>query len=729
MRRRIAVVAVLGLVAAIVVPVAAASAAATAPGAPGDPAWYLPAGKSGFGTAYGHTTSKVWYTVEGGRLSEIYYPNLSTPATRELDFIIVDAAGHAVRASDAATSHTTLVDPQSLEYRTVDTPADNSWRITQTYVTDPAHAAVAVSVTFESLDNAARTVYAFYDPSLTGNGNDDSAVSSGGAGRAYDGTTATAIIGSPALTKVAVGYVGASDGWTDLKTDGVANYAYTQAVTPGGGNVAITGKTTLNGTSTTKATFYLGFDSVAGSKGSAALLAAKAAATTGFAGLESGFQNSWHTYLAGLPAAPNSLVTDQERSVYTTSVMDLAASEDKANPGAFVASPSMPWLGGQPDRYTAPGGYHMVWPRDLYNIATGLIADGDTAGAARALNFLWTRMQADSGLFPQFAWVDGSNIGSSIQLDETAFPILLAWQLHKTDKATWTHVLAATKALINFRDRSLGLVAPATQQERWEERQGYSPSTIASEIAALVAASDIAFSTHHSLLGLRFRAVASKWANLVNSWTVTTNGPLSDSPYFIRLSVDGNPNASTMYDVGNTSGQYDQRQIVDAGFLELVRLGVRSAQDPIVINSLKVVDQSIGYPSNAPMYWHRYTHDGYGETATGAEWGTPGVQSFGRVWPLLTGERGEYELLAGKDPAPYLATMAASANEGGLLPEQAWDGQSPSGQDPYAPGTPTTSATPLEWTHAQYIRLAVDAAAGKVLERPLVVCRYFHTCQ
>jgi glucoamylase len=728
-RRLVGTIAAFGVVSAMVVPAVAMAATTQAPGSPGSLAWYLPAGKAGFGTAHGAPASKVWFTVEGGRLSEIYYPNLSTPASRELDFIVVDGAGHAVRVSEAATQHTVLVDNNALEYRTTNTANDGAWKLTQTYITDPARSTVVADVQFESLNNATYQLFTLYDPSLTGNGNDDSAVVSGSAGLAYDGTAATALTAVPALTNLSVGYVGKSDGWTDLATDGVQNWKYQQATVAGGGNVAITAQTALNGTTATHADFYLGFDSVESGKGAAALAAAKASAAVGFAALEPQYTDTWHTYLAGLNAPPASLVTPLEQSVYTTSEMELAASEDKTYPGAYVASPSMPWIGGQPNAYSAPGGYHMVWPRDLYNIATGLIADGDTAGAERALNFLWTRMQGDSGLFPQFTWVDGGNSGSAIQLDETAFPILIAWQLHKSDKSTWTHVLSATKALIGFKDKINGLTAPATQEERWEEKSGYSPSTIASEIAALVAASDIAFSAHHSLLGLKWRAIAKKWSAQLEHWTVTTNGPLSADPYYLRLTPYGNPQADTQYDTGNTSGMHDQRTVVDAGFLELVRLGIRPASDPTIINSLKVVDANIGYPANKPMYWHRYSFDGYGESATGAQWGTQGVATYGRVWPLLTGERGEYELLAGNDPAPYLATMASSANEGGLIPEQAWDGQKPSGDPGFVPGTSTTSATPLEWAHAQFIRLAVDAAQGSVVERPLVVCRYFKTCK
>ena len=102
--------------------------------------------------------------------------------------------------------------------------------------------------------------------------------------------------------------------------------------------------------------------------------------------------------------------------------------------------------------------------------------------------------------------------------------------------------------------------------------------------------------------------------------------------------------------------------------------------------------------------------------------------THGRGWPLLNGERGEYDLAAGHDrarPPTQLRTMALSANSGYMLPEQVWDNQAPGGQPGFAPGTPTLSATPLAWTHAQFIRLAQDLAAGRITEQPEAVAQRY----
>ena len=136
------------------------AAAATAP-AP----TFAPADKQGFGTS--HTTaSKVWFTLEHGAMSEVYYPDLGTPAVRELSFVVSDGTSFAVRDTTSTTQRSELVPGKGLSYRQVDTDRGHRWRLTKTYVTDPARATVMVDVRFESLTGKPYSLYVFYDPSL-----------------------------------------------------------------------------------------------------------------------------------------------------------------------------------------------------------------------------------------------------------------------------------------------------------------------------------------------------------------------------------------------------------------------------------------------------------------------------------------------------------------------------------------------------------------------------------
>ena len=157
--------------------------------------------------------------------------------------------------------------------------------------------------------------------------------------------------------------------------------------------------------------------------------------------------------------------------------------------------------------------------------------------------------------------------------------------------------------------------------------------------------------------------------------------------------------------------------------------GVKRHDDQTILNSLKVGDETSAEPLKVTTdngeFWRRFTFDGYGEQADGRDWDlffdNPARQTFGRAWPLLAGERGEYELIAGKDASARLKAIAGAANDGLMLPEQVWDGRPPD----EANGEGTRSATPLAWTHAQFVRLAWSIQAGEPIERPsIVACRY-----
>ena len=272
---------------------------------------------------------------------------------------------------------------------------------------------------------------------------------------------------------------------------------------------------------------------------------------------------------------------------------------------------------------------------------------------------------------------------------------------------------------------------PRSNQERWENQDGYSPNTIATEIAGLICAADIARRNGEPGKAAAYEALADDWQRRVESWTATTNGPYSPRPYYLRVTKDGMPDNPTTYNLGdNFDRPVDQREIVDNSFLGLVLFGVKPWNHPTVLNSLIVGDRTSAYPlavaTPSGTSWHRFTFDGYGEQPDGGDWDlffdNPARQTRGRLWPLLSGERGEYELLAGGEPRRHLRTIANTANDGLMLPEQIWDDVPPPGE---RSGRGTRSATPLAWTHAQFLRLAWSIQAGRPIEQPSVVsCRY-----
>ena len=699
---------------AIVVSPIVASASASngdAPGAPGAASDWVTGDKDGFGTARG-TTSKVWYTLHEGELSEIYYPRIDTPSTRDTQLVITDGRTFTDRESTDTTHQVRLLDPQALVYQQIDRAKSGKYLITKTYVTDPARSTVLVDIEFRSLTGDPYQVYVLHDPALTMTGDDDTGSTQGGALVATDGTSSDAVVPSRGFTQTSSGYQSVSDGWTDLATDHRMDWTYT-ASQPG--NVVQIGRTSLSGlTGRQHLTLAIGFATTT----AAAVSTARDSLASDFTARRQAYAAGWHQYLETLKPVPQSAT--QSATEYHVSQMVLAASEDKTYRGGFVAAPGRPWAWANGLQSLAV--YHAVWSRDLYEIATALIAMGDTAAANRALDYLFNVQQRPDGSYPQNSRLSGEPVFGGLQMDEVSFPTVLAGQLGRTGPADWAHVKQAEDFVVAN--------GPSTPGERWENASGYSPATIAAEIAGLVVGADIARKNGDDATADHYLQVADSWRDHLSQWTVTTNGPYSSQPYFLRITADGNASAGTQIQLSDGGPLIDQRAVVDPSFLELVRLGVLRPDDPRILNSLSVVDQQLGYTTPNGPFWHRASFDGYGEKSDGSQWEptpTGSGLTHGRGWPLLTGERGEYQLAAGSPAQNYLDTMTRSADDQSLLlPEQVWDHQPPSGSGPaLQPGEPTFSASPLAWTHAQYIRLAWSIDAGAPIETPqTVACRY-----
>jgi glucoamylase len=679
--------------------VPAAGAAGTAPGAPGSVANWTEGDKDGFGSAT-QLASKVWFTLDDGELTEVYYPDLGTPSARNLEFVVSDGRTFTESEREDARHRVKLVDRRSLTYRQVNTARSGRWRITKTYVADPARAAVLVDVEFESLTGRPYRLHAVYDPGLSNGGDDDSGTNRHGELIATDERAASALVTSPSLRRTSSGFKGASDGWTDLADNHRMDWTYTSAPD---GNVVQTGETALTGLrGSRRLQLALGF----GSNGDAASAVARRALRATFERAARSYADGWHEYLGGL-RRPRSVAGME--TTYDVSLMVLAAAEDKTYRGGAIASPSMAWVWGNLVNYSGP--YHLVWSRDLYQAATAQLAAGDREAAERALDYLWERQQEPDGCFPQNSNLDGSPHWPNLQLDEVAYPVVMSWQLRRFDAVTYGHV-----------ERAIGCILEngPDSQERWENAEGYSPATIAAEIAALVTGADIARRNGDNAAAARWLDTADAWQASLGRWTVTENGPLADHPYYVRLTVDGDANAGTTYTIADGGPTVDQRSVVDPSFLELVRFGVKSPDDPNILRTLPVVDRELSHLTPNGRFWHRYNHDGYGETAAGGPFpGTPQDPGIGRLWPIFAGERGEYELAAGRPARDRLAAIAATANDGFMMPEQVWEDS----------GDGTLSATPLAWTHAQFVRLAWSIDAGRPVEQPsIVACRYAKEC-
>ena len=696
------------LVPLLLLPSPAVAVEGDAPGAPGASATWRSGDKDGVGTAVSRS-SKVWYTLADGTLSETYYPAADTPNVRDLQFAVSDGTTSQRETDESVARTSELADGKSLTYRQISTDRAQRWRLTKTYVTDPERSSLMVSVEFENLSGGPFELFALYDPSLAGTSTHDSGSTIDGALVATDThlaerPIASALLASTGFATTSTGYVGTSDGGTDLAADGRLDGTYGTA---GPGNIAQTGRVPVSG-ATTSFTLALGF----GANAAEATTTAKASLDDGYAAAAAAYQQEWSSYLGSLKPAPREL-TGALRTQYNVSLMTVKAHEDKTYPGAFIASLTLPW--GQAVNADGAGGggagYHFVWARDLYHQVTSLLAAGDTAAANRAVDWLFTRQQLPDGRFPQTSHTDGSPDQNNIQLDETAFPIVLAWQVGRTDAAFYrNHIKKAADFLV--------AAGPRTPQERWETEDGYSPSTMASQIAGLTAAADIARTVGDKASAAVYQGTADAWQRNTEKWMFTTTGPEGDGEYYIRVEGDGDPDDGDTREYSDAAGVHEERAILDAGFLELVRLGIKAPKDPYIVDSLADTDRSLATDTPSGRMWHRYTHDGYGERADGSPW-TLATGGIGRLWPLLSGERGEYELASGRGALSHLRTMHRSANDGYMIPEQVWDRPEPTSFG-HVFGKGTGSAGPLAWAMAQYVRLAQGIAHGSPVETPHV---------
>ncbi|HEU4785977.1 MAG TPA: glycoside hydrolase family 15 protein [Gemmatimonadaceae bacterium] len=675
-----------------------------APGAPGDKPTWTNGNKQGIGTS-ATIDSKVWFTLGDGALTEVYYPTIDKANLRLLE-LIVTGDGIAERETTDTRHEVKPLARDVLAFVQRNTSRTDKYTIEKIVYTDPRRPVVIVDVRLQSRADSELIVSAFIDPSLQNGGLGDRAWvedSAQGALLSAEGDIAMAVTADRGIAGATVGYAGASDGLPELRRTGSAPI-YSHA---DNGNVTGLGRV-ASVPRRGDVSFRIAVAFGASAQEALAAGRASLADAAGGATLER-YSAGWRSYVARLKP-PDPEFADQ----YATAAMVLAAHEDKTHRGAMIASLTIPW-GDRTDASEANvGGYHLVWSRDLYHVATAFEAMGDHDAAVRALDYLFNTQQKPDGSFPQNSWLDGRPFWGSLQLDEVAYPLVLAWQLNRGDRQTYRrHVKPAAEFLVGR--------GPSTPQERWEEEAGYSPSTIAAEIAGLFCAAAIADRNGDAASASRWRATADRWAVDLDRWTVTRTGPLSSSPYFIRLAQHGKPDGGEPLELNNGAGTYDERSIVDAGFLELVRLGIRRADDPLIRRSLDVIDKVIRRDTPNGPGWYRYNHDGYGEKPDGTGYDGTGV---GRLWPLLTGERGEYALALGEDARPYLRALGAFGNEGRMLPEQVWDlPTSPLPSLVFGEGT--GSATPLAWTNAQFIRLALGIRARHVIETPAVVRDHF----
>ncbi|HKD15453.1 MAG TPA: glycoside hydrolase family 15 protein [Candidatus Angelobacter sp.] len=674
------------------------------------PTWST-SSKEGVGTAYS-TSSRVWFSLARGILTEIYYPTIDRPQIRDAQFLVTDHETFFHEEKRDLPTTVVRLQSETLGFRTTSKDPEGRYTLTKEVISDPHQSCVLVNVKFAvgSQWRGKLQLYFLVAPHLEVGGFGNSARKMEVAGRqvllAWKNNTYMAIGCDRGFRRSSCGFVGASDGWQDLNDNFKMDWEFDRAEN---GNVAVMGE--IDG-GDGEFTLALAF----GDSQHAATAILTQSLAIPFAQHRTRFIDQWHRISASME--PLAKASFDAGDLYHTSRNLLLAHEDKVFAGALIASASIPWgeVMGDEDL----GGYHLVWTRDMVNSALGLLACGDKTTPLRALIYLACSQQPDGG-FPQNFWIDGTPYWKGVQLDEMAFPIMLAWRLWKANALESFDPYPLVKAASSY----LNQEGPVTQQERWEESSGFSPSTLAAKIAALICAADFCRSRHEEKTAQFLEDYADFLESHIEAWTVTTQGSLVPGipRHYIRIlpvpigdfSPQEDPDSGTLIIANTPPGQqyeFPARDIVDAGFLELVRYGIRRAGDPLMEDSLRVIDRVLKVDTPWGPCWRRYNHDGYGPDAGGRPykgWGE------GRAWPLLTGERAHYELAAGRDVRGLIAAIENFASSSGMLPEQIWDRPDISEAHMYF-GKPCGAAMPLMWAHAEYIKLLRSVRDNRVFD-------------
>lgn len=740
-----------------------------APGAPGDKPYWAYSGKTGIGTSYEAylngqysdkaqtgAVSKVWFSLAQGIITETMFGLIHQAQLKEMQFIVTGDNFVATELDDTSSQIEYLhLDeqgrPTSLAYRVVNTDKQGRFRIEKHIFTDPNDQTLFVRTTLTSLTGETLNLYVHANPYVNNNGIGDSAKVQTDALVAVDGDNVLTLKAKTPFVNAGVGFIGESDLVSQLKS----NQSWQQYNSTGEvqGNVSLDA---LLGSTNDKSTFDLALSF--GKSEKASLASASKSLDKGYASLLKAYADDWQGYLNSLEAM-NALseYTDDNGRLAFASALVLKAQEDKTHAGALIASLSNPW-GDTVPAIEGHTGYKAVWVRDFYQVAMAFLAMGDTATAKTAFEYL-EKVQVtdktpgnkgDTGWFLQKTHVDGELEWVGVQLDQTAMPIMLAWKLYqaqvlsKDELVYWFNKMLKPAAdflveggLAKILWNDTQIVPPYTQQERWEEQAGHSPSTTAAVIAGLITAAEIAKIAGEQTLATNYLKTAKSYNADIEKRMFTTKSTLpsnaTDGKHYIRINQDDDANSATKLADNNGRKGLVKQSILDGGFLELVRYGVRPATDSAIQDTLDEYD-ALTLPDNLKVKymfefegekgqypgWRRYGNDGYGEDeVTGTNYAeagnnTPGQR--GRVWPFFTGERAHYEIAYANQTnslteeklahltKTHVKAMELFANEGLMLPEQVWDGV---GENPhqYTKGEGTNSATPLAWTHAEYIKL------------------------
>ncbi len=690
-----------------------------APGWPGIPARWTSSAKSGVGTALGNK-SRVWFTLSHGIFNEIYYPRIDQACIRDMGLIVAGGEDFLSEEKRDADSEVHWLSEGVPAFGLTNSCRQGRYRIEKQILADPQRDAVLQQTRFTALrgEPADYRLYVLLAPHLGNHGSGNTAWLGEYKGvpmlfAERDGNALALACSVPWLRR-SVGFVGTSDGWRDLSAHKHLIWDYTRAEN---GNVALAAEIDL-GAGEGEFLLTLGFGRNTAEAGNRAL----AALQDGFAAARAEYARDWKGWQKRLLPLDGNFSKNRQ-NLYRVSTAVVRTHEAMNFRGGLIASLSIPWGFSKGDNDL--GGYHLAWPRDLVESAGGLLAAGAREEVRRVLCYLQATQEAD-GHWAQNMWLDGSPYWNGIQMDETALPVLLV-DLARREKALSATDVARLWPMVRRAATYLVRNGPVSPQDRWEEDPGYSPFTVAAEIAALLAAADLADAHREPAIATYLRETADVWYVSIDRWMYVSGTDWCQQyqvkGYYVRIApVRKDPAVSRMQqsipvkNVAPEQAQSPACHLVSPDALALVRFGLRAADDPRILDTVKVIDALLKTETPRGPVWHRYNGDGYGEHPDGKPFDGIGI---GRAWPLLTGERAHFELAAGRsaEATRLQGCLEAFAGDQGLLPEQVWDAADIPERE-LVLGRPSGSAMPLVWAHAEHLKLLRSLRERRVFDLP-----------
>lgn len=683
-------------------------------GKPGNPGSWSSAKKVQVGTTFEVETanSPLWFTAAEGILTEVYFPTIDQAQIRDSQLLITD--GKSFFAQEKDLEHQVQIISPSL-VKIINVDKKNKYRITHTFYPHKSSAVLIDEIEIETSQSELK-FYLLTNPQLNNTAANDSVKTSDGGFVFHERKTKLLITTNVGFIKKSVGFVGFSDGYQDLVHDFTMDFDFTSATN---GNVASMGEINLPQKSGSHR-FFVVYD-----------FGQEKNLRFNFAQERKNYEADWQSYLNSLKIpAP---LTPAQKLLYLRSLYTLKCHEDKINPGAFIASLSVPWGESQieiPEQEI--GGYHLIWPRDLFNVSVAMLNSGDYQAALRALRFLqkiqykngsgawyfYPRIIEKAGAFPQNTWVTGRNYWEGFQIDQTAFPVHLFYHLYlKTPPEKRAALMTEFSPMLYAALDFIVKYGPWTHQERWEENYGISPSSFAAAASALYMGSRL----FKNKAGEHYQEIAELWMHKPNdnidTWTFTRNGIYGEGQYYLRIAggshygANWDPNDRSSINIANSSFSVKQIKVLDQGFMQLVLLGLKPGNSKAVKVSKSIVDQEISRFTPKGQGWFRYSFDAYGDSHK---------LGRGQLWPLLSGEHARYliERFTANDLSwneaiskinPITESFLNFANDGLMIPEQVYEDN----------GLGTGAATPLAWAHAEYLKLLWSLDQKKNIENVL----------